>query len=212
VSKAPLQIGFVNFTTARGNPYTTSMSMTTSIATQSLDYVACQNLRGDKGTTAKYESQMASVATSTVAATDDNADVNGLAQTTWKNRMIGEFHNLSVNNSPVYSAPLEGAHFLAALGTALESDAWTFNPDISSYEDWHDDKWAFITRLRLATDPVQDGVGFVTGLSTYGQQANINWTAQAAPGLGTMVKIPYMIMVHSSIVEILGNRAVNYIN
>ena len=205
VSRSPLELPFVNFTQIKGTTYTTGQTMTASIATNSLDYVMCQN----------QVTTINSYATTTRSRSADND---------YLKRGIGEYHQLLINNAPYYSTPVDGGHFLSAVANAFDAGSSVFQPYIGSmyyvsggvtkpfanaYQDFVENNWVFPTRTRLATEPMIDGQSYVTGLSTFGTMANISWTVT---GGDVDSKIPVMTFVHTSIVEVLPNRQINLIN
>lgn len=206
INRSPLDLPFVNFTQVKGVPYTTAQTMVASVATNSLDYVLCQNRLASP--TNYGEALRSRAGNDTVA-----------------NRLIGETHQLLINNAPYFSQPVDGGHFLANLANAFDAGSSTFTPYVGSlyYKDGNDDtkpfadalgdfiqsKWVFPVRTRLATEPYVDGQSFVSGLSTFGTMANIQWVMSGGDGDS---KTPQMTFVHTSIVEVMPNRQINLIN
>lgn len=205
VSRAPLELPFVNFTQVKGTPYTTAQTMTASIATNSLDYVIAQNREASPNS---YKTALRSRA-------GDNE---------YAKRCIGEYHQLLINNAPYYSTPVDGGHFLSAVANAFDAGASVFQPYVGSmyyvsggitkpfadaFQDFVENNWVFPTRTRLATEPMIDGQSYISGLSTFGTMANITWTCS---GCDADTKVPQLTFVHTSIVEVMPNRQINLIN
>lgn len=185
IGKAPIVIPYENVVYAEGASTTSAThSFSAFVNSQSVDYLIATYRKGD------YESTWANRWTAYAGNTTNGA----LNQVIFNGAPLSAFQL-----SPV-DAVWQTASSLGGSGNLL------YAPDMGTFANFRDSNFALIHRMKLDTEP-EDGKGWVTGTSTYGQsmevQLNLSGGDTSADG-----KKPVIIAFTTGSLEVGAGRQI----
>lgn len=179
ISKAPITIPYENVSYSEGaSGANTTVSFSTFVNTQSLDYIIATYRKGD------YDSSYAN----RYVAYAGNSTNNVLSQINFNGAPLSSFQANPVDALWLTASALGGE------GNAL------YAPDVDTFANFRDTRFALIHRMKLDTDEV-DAKGWITGTSTYGQSMEILLNTSSAD-TNVVGKKPVIICFSTGTVEV----------
>lgn len=190
IGKAPIVIPYENVVYSEGaSVSSTTHSFSAFVNSQSIDYLIATYRKGD------YETTLAS---RWVANAGGNGDATTLNQVIFNGAPLSAFQL-----SPV-DAVWATASALGGSGNLLYAPDLSVGSGTPSYTNFRDSFFALIHRMKMDTEP-EDGKGWITGTSTYGQSMEVQLNLSGGDGNS---KKPVIIAFTTGSLEVGAGRQI----